>query len=614
MAGRRRQFSYQKKTVLLFSILIGILILIFLVIYFNSQRNSIEQKEKETMKQLSVKAVNQLEEMLNNMHRISYGTAADKDVLAVMRRAEEYTGDENYFEKYPQERKIIQMVLMKLVGENFRNRSFHVITDKNDWLNLDIYDDAYINKEGIAALPWRTKMEEEQKIKYITPLMKDGYLRTNSQIFSYVRQIQDEYQKLGYIDIQYEKKMLDDIFKLQLNKEPIQVGVYYQDELFFYTDLKNSKNTILEFDKNIQYTENGLMQELKVQDKQYLVYGVDIPTYEMQICLYVDEKSYMGAIYESLIWIIILGIILIFVMIILVMLVTENLYRPIRQLRDSIQHMNYGELAINREIEDTDDEIQMLTSTFNEMLDKMKRSRNELVEAKTRAVRAKYEVLQAQINPHFMHNILSVIGLMGYQKGASEIMDICSDLTKMLQYTTDMGKSTVTIQEEAEHVSTYLKLMGYRYLERLQVEIYIPEEIQRVRVPKFILQPITENCFQHSFANMRKKNYKIHVIGSGNDENWKIQILDNGDGFTEEALEKLIGQFQEIDVNLQEGNSIQEMGIGGMALVNTYARLAIYSEGQIHMKVGNRPEGGSWVSFVREKGEKQDVESADCRG
>ena len=87
--------------------------------------------------------------------------------------------------------------------------------------------------------------------------------------------------------------------------------------------------------------------------------------------------------------------------------------RQIRQLRDSIRHMNYGELALNRKIEDTDDEIQMLTTAFYDMLDKMKISRNELVEARTRAVRARYEAVSYThlILPRHYRSATDILGL-----------------------------------------------------------------------------------------------------------------------------------------------------------------------------------------------------------
>ena len=161
---RVKQLSYQKKAVLLFSLLISLLILVFLAIYTNSQSKSIKEKEQDTMEQLSVRAVTQFGELLENMHRISLGVASDKHVLRVLEQAENYNGEENYFQKYPQERKTIQMVLMNLIGEDFRNRSFHVISARDDWLNLDIYNEAYMNKEGIEALPWREKMRDEEYI------------------------------------------------------------------------------------------------------------------------------------------------------------------------------------------------------------------------------------------------------------------------------------------------------------------------------------------------------------------------------------------------------------------------------------------------------------------
>ena len=99
-------------------------------------------------------------------------------------------------------------------------------------------------------------MRDDEYIKYITPFAEDGYGRTKEEVFSYVRQIQDEYQKLGYIDIQYEKKLLDDIFTLQMNNYPVQVAVYHGGELFYGKDLKN-KEHLESIWREMEFTEEG---------------------------------------------------------------------------------------------------------------------------------------------------------------------------------------------------------------------------------------------------------------------------------------------------------------------------------------------------------------------
>ena len=572
---RVKQLSYQKKAVLLFSLLISLLILVFLAIYTNSQSKSIKEKEQDTMEQLSVRAVTQFGELLENMHRISLGVASDKHVLRVLEQAENYNGEENYFQKYPQERKTIQMVLMNLIGEDFRNRSFHVISARDDWLNLDIYNEAYMNKEGIEALPWREKMRDEEYIKYITPFTEDGYGRTKEKVFSYVRQIQDEYQKLGYIDIQYEKKLLDDIFTLQMNNYPVQVAVYHGGELFYGKDLKN-KEHLESIRQEMEFTEEGNIQEVKAGGRKYLVYGADNTAFEMQVCLYVDVNSYMGVIYQNLAWIIVLGVILLCIMILLVTLVTENLYRPIRQLRDSIQHMNYGELALNRNIEDTDDEIQMLTSAFYDMLDKMKKSRNELVEAKTRAVRARYEVLQAQINPHFLYNTLDNIIWLAESKKTDEVVMMVSSLSTFFRTSLSKGREFVSVKEETEHIRSYLEIQQFRYRDILDYEIAIPEEYYGYEVIKLTLQPLVENALYHGIKNKRGKGH-ITVSAERCADVLIFKVKDNGIGMDKQRLAEVCAMLKE------DGNTKKEND--GFGLFNVNQRIQLHYGTEYGLKV-----------------------------
>ncbi len=184
--------------------------------------------------------------------------------------------------------------------------------------------------------------------------------------------------------------------------------------------------------------------------------------------------------------------------------------------------------------------------------------------------------------------------MMGRQKNAPEIMDMCSSLTRMLSYSTDTTQSTVTMQQELEHVSNYLKLMKYRYLDYLEYTLEIDERLRQVIIPKFVLQPIAENCFQHSLQDAEPP-YRIIIRGSIDENGWNIAVEDNGRGFTEGAIVRLKEQFETVNREIDEGMFSSDFQIGGLALINTYGRLRLYSNGKMRLDLSNTPDGGSRV-------------------
>ena len=425
----------------------------------------------------------------------------------------------------------------------------------------------------------------------------DPYGRTDERTFSFARLIQDEFSRYGLVDIQYGDEWIRDIFQMQMQDYPVHGVVMYKDTVFYTTEDVPAGLEGQLYEYGTEKKPGQVLEEIELDGSKYTVCTSGLENYDMRIFFFIETNAYMQPIYRMTVTILVLGTSVLLLVIAVVFMISWTMNRPIRQLRDEIEHMDYKKLSLGPKINTSNNEILLLTNAFHEMLSGIKRSRDELVESRTREIKANYEVLQAQINPHFMHNILSVIGLMGYQKNAPEIMDMCSCLTRMLQYTTRTGNPVVRLGEELEHVTTYLKLMGYRYLDKLKYEVTVENGMEDIMIPKFILQPVAENCFQHSLADCTEEEYWIGIKGSYTKTGWVLKVLDNGTGFLDEAMERLEEQFGRLEEELKDGSSLPDMGIGGLALINTYARLALYSGGKIHLTVSNRDGGGSCVTF-----------------
>lgn len=114
-------------------------------------------------------------------------------------------------------------------------------------------------------------------------------------------------------------------------------------------------------------------------------------------------------------------------------------------------------------------------------------------------------------------------------------------------------------------------------------------------VPKTVLQQIVENSINHGFENNTGR-MEITLRGFQKDGYWFLSVRDNGQGFREETLKDLNEKFEKTKKSLFEDRSNIELEIGGMGLVNTYARLLLIYSDSLVFELKNT-EDGSEVLF-----------------
>ncbi len=111
-------------------------------------------------------------------------------------------------------------------------------------------------------------------------------------------------------------------------------------------------------------------------------------------------------------------------------------------------------------------------------------------------LQAQLDMLQAQVNPHFIYNTLNVISSRGILDDDEVICDICDDLAGMLRYSTDTEKKTATIRMELEYLRKYFSLMKYRYEYKLEYAIEMDPEIDEQWIPKLTVQQFVEKQYK----------------------------------------------------------------------------------------------------------------------
>lgn len=226
-------------------------------------------------------------------------------------------------------------------------------------------------------------------------------------------------------------------------------------------------------------------------------------------------------------------------------IITNYLTKPLKKLVVTIKRIQAGERNLRAEIE-SDDEIAELSTNFNTMLSQIEQLIADEYKAQIIRDEAEYKALQAQINPHFLHNTLDTMSGIARMKDCVEVSDLCMALSHMFRYSIDMKEPMSSVQNEITHLSNYLFVMQVRMQDSLHVEWKVKNEHRNLLIPRLSLQPIVENAITHGLKNKRgEKNICIATWDMEDDV--MIVVEDNGIGMDEiEINQKLQCQGNEV--------------------------------------------------------------------
>ncbi|MNO34214.1 Sensor histidine kinase YehU [compost metagenome] len=216
-------------------------------------------------------------------------------------------------------------------------------------------------------------------------------------------------------------------------------------------------------------------------------------------------------------------------------LATKNLLR----LRDALMQVDEDSLRVPLQIRSRD-EIGQLYLQFNMMKKRIVLLIDEVKETERQKRRAEIKALQAQINPHFMHNTLNTIRFLAILDGADHIKSVAESLSNLMHGQMD-GRTFVTITEEMEYLKSYLNIQSYRYTDKFDYHIELEEGTHDLMIPKMLLQPIVENALLHGISPLKGKGIvQIKVYTDDEEQQLYIRIQDNGAGMGKEQINQLL--------------------------------------------------------------------------
>ena len=244
-----------------------------------------------------------------------------------------------------------------------------------------------------------------------------------------------------------------------------------------------------------------------------------------------------------------MGLLLLLV-IILSYYIPRSITMPITRISRVTNQVAKGNLSV-RAAAESGAEARMLSDSLNAMIDKINELLDQVTTEQIRLRKAEFELLQAQINPHFLYNTLDTIVWLAEAGDQKRVVSMVDNLSDFFRTSLNQGKDIISIREELAHVRSYLEIQQVRYQDILRYEITVPEDLYEYKIPKITIQPLVENALYHGIKNKRGQG-TITITGERSENGFVLYVRDNGIGMTQERLNEVRAGIQKLSYTGKE--------------------------------------------------------------
>ena len=286
---------------------------------------------------------------------------------------------------------------------------------------------------------------------------------------------------------------------------------------------------------------------------------------------------------------------------ILLIMATKGMFRPLTNMAETAQLVGQGNFNVKMPATDARDELGEVTRAFNTMVENLAlyitrtkasmekeqqmMERELLMENHLKEAQLKY--LQSQINPHFLFNSLNAGAQLAMMEDAEKTSIFVEKMADFFRYNVKKGEEDATLEEELEAVDNYIYILNVRFAGDIHFSKRVDCDVENVRVPSMILQPVVENAVNHGIRNI---DWEGHIELSV--ENWndhiEVSVRDNGQGMTREQIKKVLSK--KVRSSSGEGDST------GIGMNNVISRLELYYQKDGLMEIYS--EGGGMGTEV----------------
>lgn len=299
--------------------------------------------------------------------------------------------------------------------------------------------------------------------------------------------------------------------------------------------------------------------------------------------------------------------------------VSRRFTAPVTALAEAARRVNLGELETPALPVGGNNEIGLLIDTFDSMLARIRSQMLDLqdkyrietqlreqemgnLKLKSRVQQMQYQMLCAQINPHFLFNALGSVSATAYCENAEKTAALCTSLARFLRYVLRDLDRTITVRDEVKNVQDYLFIQQMRYGSDIYVDVNIEPGCETAALPSMVLQPLVENAFVHGWQTHEgsgaERYIGITVYRAGGCV--CLSVFDNGCGMPPDKLDELNRILE------QEDDTVGE----SIGVYNVLRRLQIFCGGSLGYRFASKP--GEFTEVTIQLPDRKGESCTDC--
>ncbi|PIH58873.1 sensor histidine kinase [Paenibacillus sp. LK1] len=573
---RATQFSLQTKVLLTFLALLLFVLGCFIVYVNLVVIRPLTQKTEEDILVTATKVREQVDLYVEQQNQMSQRILSNKDIFATMDKSS--SAPSNY-ERLKQIRKL-KDIMFQAIGPSMNIK------------DMSIYD-----KQGVLLTSYLGSGHPPTMLSALTEKSRSGrewtgngfILLRDADTISFVRTVNDQNGKLyGYLSIQMDQAYIQNL------TEGITAGDV------FILNKQGEQMTGLEMRKNELEWKEPLSDEGLAVDEQnnYVTHSTSHQTGWITFII-TPKDSVLGSIRSVQSMSILLITALMLISFVYIFFSTRNLLLPIRKLRSQIWRINYSNMKLKVDERPKNNDLLLLNEAFQDLMERLQQSIDREKKALHEEVTARNSALQAQIAPHFLHNVLYLISIAAQEGRSQVVSDMCKHLSDSLRYIVSSPYAHVTMTDELEHTRHYLSLVQQKYEEDLEWNIDADELTSEIRLPRLVIQPFVENCIEHAFFNTTPP-WRIQITVKQYNGLWALEIKDNGEGFQPNKIEEILSNIQKSGSGMNQTPD-RQTALGNMGIVNSVNRLKLMYSNRLLFNIYNNhsdKEKGATIQII----------------
>ena len=578
------------QTAVLIIVTMCIMVTVFYMVFHSRAFNERGKYEEENLVNMEAYLNSYLEEVDSIAKNVNYNYYLQDYLETVIKEEDDYVdgGIGKNMRSYEMSSQAFSDTLLSRADIS----SIMIFGKKKMLLNRSMYTYQRVALD-YSKLDWYAKAVAKPQDAIITGPNRHSFFDTDDEMISLSREVQS-YENgtfRGVILINLNMNKITEICNSFQEKQENFICIINDKGELVYEQQNGKERFAFDEKENRQKLNTALerMKEscfrLNYRGEKYLVTRTDMKTTGWTLVSMVPYKSVMAETMAISGVMILAVVITLIVTLLLLNRILTGVVKPLKKLEKYMVQVNPDNMDQRMEIL-TDDEIGHLSMKFNQMMDRIRNLKEQVIEEQEDKRKYELQALQAQITPHFLYNTLDSIIWMA-ETNDSNIVAMTEALAKLFRISLNKGNEEISLERELEHVKNYLIIQSMRYADKFTYEISVDPGVERCRTIKLILQPIVENCIYHGIKKKRGTG-KITIRAYRREQNLIIEVSDDGCGMPKEICRKILSD--EI-----ESENISGSGIG---VKNVNERIQLRFGKKYGLSYSSEEGVGTTVTYV----------------